>query len=322
MTRLIVKAKKLNKRKIVPAFLPEATSIIGVVNENFIFTGDEVVNVPNPALGKWYKDQDGHFYWGGALQIVEEEVNEHAPELAQPDNTALENILITPRVKRKIEQVINAFETGKAEGNYATLVKFADHSDPETNTRIVQITYGRSQTTEFSHLRELVQEYVDKNGNFSEILKPFLPRIGKKPSLATNETFCTALKDAGKTDSIMKACQDQLFESKYYQPAHAWFSVNEFTLPLSMLVIYDSRIHSGGILSFLRKRFSTAIPSNGGNEKEWITNYVNVRHSWLKNHSIELLRNTTYRTRCFQEQIENDNWELFKSLKANGVAIQ
>src|SRR5688572_8270568 len=164
MTRLIVKAKKLNKRKVIPPFLPDAQNIVGVVNENFIFIGEEVLSVPNPALGKWYKDKDGHFFWGGALAVLEE-VNEHAPELAQPDNNELENILITPRVKRKIEQVINAFETGTAEGNYATLVKFADHTDPVTRTRIVQITYGRSQTTEFSHLKELVEEYIDKNGS-------------------------------------------------------------------------------------------------------------------------------------------------------------
>jgi chitosanase len=321
MSRLIVKAKKLNKRNIVPLFLPDPNGIVGIVKENFIFEGEEVSSVPNPALGKWYKDRDNHFYWGGGLSEIEEEVDENAPELAEPDNSVLEDISITPLIKRKIEQVVNAFETGSAEGNYATLVKLRDYNDPETKTRIVQVTYGRSQTTEFGHLKALVQDYVESNGTLADQLKPFLSRIGKKPSLATEDTFCDALKNAGKTDPIMKTCQDRLFETKYYQPAHNWFSVNGLTLPLSLLVIYDSFVHSGGILSFLRKKFPTAVPSNGGDQKEWIKSYVNARHNWLANHSNQLLRNTVYRTNCFKEQIEHDNWDLSQKINAHGVTI-
>jgi len=321
MLQLIVKAKKLNKRKFVPAFLPEETSIVGVVIENFIFEGEEVLVLPNPNLGKWFKDRDNNFYWGGGLHILDEEVDEYDPHLAAPDNAVLENEVITPSVKRKIEQVINAFETSSAEGNYFTLVKLKDFSDPETHTRIQQVTFGRSQTTEFGHLKTLVQDYIDCNGIHADSLKPFLLKIGKKPSLATNDIFCNALKNAGKNDPIMKTCQDQLFDAKYYQPAQAWFTANGFKFPLSLLVIYDSKIHSGSILPFLRKKFTTEIPASGGNEKEWITNYVNARHNWLANHSDALLQKTVYRTICFKEQIQQENWDLSQSIKAHGVKI-
>jgi len=72
MAQLIVKAKKLNKRRVIPTFLPDPNNIEGVVNENFVFEGEEVIaaDLPNPDLGKWYKDRDGHFYWGGALNEV------------------------------------------------------------------------------------------------------------------------------------------------------------------------------------------------------------------------------------------------------------
>lgn len=69
MAQLIVTAKKLNKRKVVPVFLPDPNNIIGVVNENFTFEGEEVNDVPNTALGKWYKDRDGAFYWGGGVSL-------------------------------------------------------------------------------------------------------------------------------------------------------------------------------------------------------------------------------------------------------------
>ena len=322
MLKLIVKAPKINKRNAVPSFLPHQASIVGVAKKNFIFEGEEVTVVPNPSLGKWYKDKDNHFYWGGGLLVLEEDVDENADENSLPDNGSLEIISITPIIKRKIERVINAFETGSAEGNYATLVKLKDYNDRESKTTIVQITFGRSQTTEFGHLKTLVQDYIENNGTLANELKQFVPRIGKKPSLATNETFCSALKAAGKNDPIMKSCQDHLFDTKYYQPAHSWFSVNGFTFPLSLLVIYDSHIHSGSMLSFLRKKFTTSLPVAGGNEKEWILNYVAARHNWLLNHSNPLLRNTVYRTECFREAIQKSNWDLSARINAHGVMIE
>ena len=321
MTKLIVTANKLNIRRSIPNNLPDKESITGVVNKDYTFEGEEITNVPNSALGKWYKDRDNNFYWGGGLMIVEEEVDEKLTELISADNSLLESFTITPLIKRKIEQVINTFETGSAKGNYAELVKYADYNDPETNIRIIQVTYGRSQTTEFGHLKALVQDYVNRNGIYANQLRPYLTKIGKKPSLATDDTFCNALVNAGKNDPIMKTCQDQLFETKYYQPAYQWFTENGFTMPLSLLVIYDSKIHSGGILPFLRKRFSTIVPVRGGYEKEWIGNYVNVRHNWLANHSDKLLQKTIYRTQCFKDQIEENNWALSKEIRTNGVSI-
>ncbi|GEM_PF-240891 len=322
MQRLIVKVKKLNKRKWIPASLPDPAGIIGIVNEGFTFLGEEVTLVPNVSLGKWYKDQDSKFYWEGGLKVIAEIPEVEDPADEGSDDHTLEHIpTITPLRKRKIEQVINAFETGSATGHYAKVVTLKDFRDPATGELIKQVTYGRSQTTEFGHLKALVEDYVDQQGTFATQLKPFLNRIGKLPSLAANDAFCDLLKAAGKEDPVMKSCQDHLFETKYYQPAFSWFRQHGFTLPLSMLVIYDSMIHSGSILGFLRRRFNTAVPTSGGDEKNWIIDYVNTRHQWLANHSNPLLRNTVYRMKCFEEQIAQGNWHLSLPINANGVRI-
>jgi len=321
MLQLIVTTNKLNKRRFIPASLPDPASVIGAVTKGFTFLGEEVKVLPNPALGTWYKDRDNNFYWGGGLSIIKDLPDENEVDISAPDNSLMENISITSVIKKKIEQVVNAFETGSATGKYDILVKYPDYSDPATNTRIVQVTFGRSQTTEFGHLQALIQDYVNSDGKYAEELRPYLDRIGKKPSLATDATFCSLLRNAGKEDPIMKTCQDQLFELKYYQPAHNWFTTNGFTLPLSLLVIYDSTIHSGSILSFLRKRFSTVVPVSGGDEKEWIENYVDARNNWLANHSDHLLRNTVYRTQCLKQQVAQNNWNLAQAVIANGVTI-
>jgi len=67
--QLVVIVKRLNKRTAVPGTLPEPLNIVGVVLEGFRFEGEEVdpSEILNPNLGKWYKDRDGHYYWGGGV---------------------------------------------------------------------------------------------------------------------------------------------------------------------------------------------------------------------------------------------------------------
>lgn len=40
------------------------------VSEGVILELEEETNVPNPALGKWFKDSHGQYYWGGGLQLL------------------------------------------------------------------------------------------------------------------------------------------------------------------------------------------------------------------------------------------------------------
>ncbi|MBE9586595.1 chitosanase [Mucilaginibacter sp. JRF] len=229
--------------------------------------------------------------------------------------------MITEEIKEKIERIVNVFETGATEGKYGALVKLKDYNDPETKTRIVQITFGRSQTTEFGNLKALIGKYIAAGGAHAATLSPYANRIGKKPSLSTDKLFCDTLQLAGRTDPVMRKCQDDFFDSFYYLPAIGWFKQMGFTLPLSLLVIYDSHIHSGSILGFLRERFAESPPVKGGDEKTWIAQYVRARHHWLETHSNQILRNTVYRTQCFKDQIKANNWDLEQPVKAHGVTV-
>jgi chitosanase len=223
---------------------------------------------------------------------------------------------LTQTQKRLLERVINVFETGKPEGNYAALVIFKDGPH-----NIRQITYGRSQTTEYGNLRELVQKYVQSNGLFSQQLQPFADLVGSIP-LTDNATFKDLLKKAAKEDPKMRDAQDAFFEQRYFKPAMKWADREGFNEPLSALVVYDSFIHSGGILWLIRNMFAETPPSNGGDERAWTKAYVNARHRWLANHPRTVLHNTVYRTECFKREIARNNWDLSKiPIKANGVDV-
>jgi chitosanase len=213
-------------------------------------------------------------------------------------------MILNKSQKSVIERVVNVFETGSPVGNYAAIAIFNDGPN-----KIRQITYGRSQTTEYGNLRELVRNYANVGGTFSTALAPFVNQIGKTP-LTDNAAFKDLLHKAGQQDPVMKHVQDAFFEARYFQPAQAWADQQGFRLPLSMLVIYDSFIHSGSIRPDIRQMFSEVPPARGGDEKAWTTAYVNARHKYLANNPNPQVRPTVYRTECFKEQIRKQNWKL------------
>ena len=70
MPQLKVIVTKLNKRKAIPASFAEK-NIVGTVQKGFLFEGNEIQNIANPSSGKWYVDNDGFFYWGGGLVVLD-----------------------------------------------------------------------------------------------------------------------------------------------------------------------------------------------------------------------------------------------------------
>ena len=224
------------------------------------------------------------------------------------------NLTITQR--SLIERVINAAETGTPDGNYGAISIYADGPH-----NIKQVTYGRAQTTEYGNLRKLVEMYVQTDGVYSKALLTYADKVGSI-ALTDNDEFKSLLKIAGRQDPVMRKIQDQFFEKVYFNPAMKWADDNGFTKALSALVIYDSQIHSGGILWLLRQKFDESPPSLGGDEKKWIREYIRVRHDWLTNHPRKVVQKSNYRTAAYIEQIRKENWDLaIVPLKMNGIDV-
>lgn len=253
------------------------------------------------------------------IQGVEEEDSTPQPECAASAAWELDKEdLITDEIHTKCVQTLNVFETGSKDGDYSNVSIYKDGGGGAYK----QITYGASQTTQDGNLDKLLYAYVEQapaDSALAAVIERRLPTKNNR-SLVSDTQFITALKTAGK-DPAMQRLQDEFFDEVYFIPAYRWFKENGFTQPLSMLVIYDSFIHSGGILSFLRKRFDEVPPVKGGDEKAWIAAYVKTRKSWLANHSNSILRKTVYRMNTMQDCINDDNWDLSKPYKANGITI-
>lgn len=218
-------------------------------------------------------------------------------------------------IKNKIQSILNCTETGSIKGDYGNISIFKDGPG-----NIRQITYGKSQTTEYGLLKELIELYIKNKGIHSEEFKKYLDKIEKKP-LVNNKDFLELLEKAA-LDPIMQKTQDAFFDEFYWEPAVEWAESNGFKHPLSLLVIYDSFIHSGGIRMDLRSRFKESVPSKGGKEKEWIKQYLAVRRSWLATHKTRpVLRKTVYRIDDILTAIKKDDWNLEKPYNANGIVV-
>ena len=228
--------------------------------------------------------------------------------------TVSPKVSVNAAIKDRINAVINVFETGSIEREYHNI---SIQADGKKSTR--QITYGSAQTTEQGNLKQLIEQYIKANGLFSKDFETYLPIIGKKP-LVDDTKFIELLKKAALEDELMRHIQDEFWDSRYYQAAEKWCNDNGFNYPLSMLVVLDSYVQSGGILQFMRKKFPDLPPKQGGDEKTWIKAYLAVRKEWLLSKG-GVLANTVYRVDTFLHAIEKNNWALAQPITANGVVV-
>jgi chitosanase len=218
---------------------------------------------------------------------------------------------------RKIWSIINCIETGTPYFDYSSITIL-----PDGPNNIRQVTLSVGFTEYGSNLKKVVQRYVDKKGKYANRFVPYLNRIGKMPSLVTDKNFVDALVTSSKNDKLMRDAQDEIFEQVYFEPALKWAAKEGIETPLGILVVYDSHLHSGGVFTFLRNKFSEKTPTHGGDEKKWISDYLISRDSWLSNHSNKSVRSSAYRTKTYIKLANRNNWDLIGPINTlNGCAV-
>ncbi len=220
--------------------------------------------------------------------------------------------------KRKAMAIVHIFETSKPFGDYAALAVLNDGAG---------ISYGINQFTHRSgSLAEVVCLYLLNGGQTEKYaLKKNLPLLRSKTDrsiriLSTDRQFRKALTAAAVTLE-MRASQDEIVFQKYLLPAIETCERSQFTLPLTLAVIYDSINH--GSWEKIRdrvKRVHIKEWTRNEYEKAWIAEYVRQRDIWLK--SIPRLRPTVYRTEFFLKQISLGNWNLDLPVEVHGVTLK
>lgn len=222
--------------------------------------------------------------------------------------------MITATQKRTAQAIVNLFETGQVLGDYGCVTLIEGDSG--------QLTYGRAQTTLTSGgLAKLLDAYCGHAGAaWAGPLAHFLDRARQQDAALNNDRHFHNLLRACADDPVMRDTQDQFFEDDYWAFAERIAKRDGLREPLSLAVVYDSRIHGNwpGMSRLTRDRFGE--PKVLG-ERPWIEHYIGTRLEWLATHSRADLRRTVYRMRVFHDLIAQDAWALPLPLIVRGQEI-
>lgn len=214
-----------------------------------------------------------------------------------------------------MRKIINAFENGKPETDHQSQYVYRDGPN---NSKQLTVGFGLVSS---GSLKTFIINYTKAAGKYSEQFKEFIPLIPKE-SIINNISFRSLLTKAAKEDPVYRSEMDKMYHNHYFLPALKFFQQEGFTLPMSLMVILDSTVHSGSILASLRSRFSEKTPKNGGSEKTWIRQYCNARYDWLANHSKKILNGTAVRPKTYLREIDKGNWNLdILPINCNGVKV-
>lgn len=231
---------------------------------------------------------------------------------------------LTPQQIHAIDCILSIFETGRipTPSAYSTCTVLADGAG---------VSYGKHQCTDKAGSLDLVvKRYIAKKGKHADELEDFLPQLAtnestkvppKGPHPHWLQSFMNNLKIAG-ADPVMQAAQDEVFHEHYFAPALKACKEMGLTKALSCAVVYDTCIHSGpGMVGAMRNKFAAVPPSKGGDEKEFIKQYLQAREDWLKASANELVRKTTYRMDALQALVATDNWDLKTPFLVRSVTV-
>lgn len=202
-----------------------------------------------------------------------------------------------------IRRLLSVAETDAPEWDPGQTYVYNDGNDGRK-----QMTVSIGFTADGGNLCRMLELYVDAGGIFGVQFAPWIALL-KGGSPCTDKEFRTLVRNAA-SDPLFEKVQQQAFDDFYLGPAFAWGKDNGFALPLSYLVVADSFLHSGSVMSSLRNKFDEKVPKDGGAEQLWTVAYTKTRRSWLANHSREVLHGTVYRCDCFLKEIARDNWDL------------
>lgn len=197
----------------------------------------------------------------------------------------------------RITRFLNLAEndSGLAETDYKTIYLYSDG-----NKGRKQVTLARGFTQDGGNLGKVLDRYVSLGGSRASFFNPYIKKMGDG-NLYKDTDFLKTLS-ACAVEVAMQKAQDEVFEECYINPALEWATKNGFVRSLSIAVIVDSFLHSGTIPPFLQAKFKEKTPSNGGEEKAWIFQYLVARFNWFSS-SKGILRSCVFRPKFFLEQI-------------------
>lgn len=233
-------------------------------------------------------------------------------------------LTFTSAQKHAIDCVLAIFETGKVPTaeSYSTCVLLKDGAG---------ISYGKHQCTDKAGSLDLVvRRYIEFKGEHAAELVKYQERLTANDSAKVDPAgpypawlvdLIAVLKKAGR-DPLMQQAQDAVFDEVYFAPAVKHANALGLKTALGLLTLYDTCIHSGpGRVATHVKLVKTATPAEGGDERVWLPEYLEVRRAWLAASTNPLVQKCVYRQDALQELVKAGNWSLAMPFVCRGRTV-
>ena len=286
-----------------------------------------VLGEKGPAVKAWQQLLLSEGYDIGAADGIHGQKTEQASlhyESKRASALKAEPITYTRDQKRAIDAVLSIFETGRvpSPSSYSTIAILKDGAG---------ISYGKHQATDRAGSLDLVcKRYIELRGKRADELSAYMAMLKSNESVkhvpgspmpAWLKNLVVLLRELG-SESTMQAAQDEVFDRVYFEPAVKHCNELGLRHALSLLVIYDTCIHSGPLrVQSHAAAIQPKSPMDGGDEHSWVAAYLAERREWLSRSANQLVRKTIYRPDALSKLIASKNWSLAMPFTCLGKTI-
>jgi chitosanase len=205
---------------------------------------------------------------------------------------ATDDVILDDDQRRRADEIISVFE------NNTTKIQY-DYAENIEDGR--GVTAGRvGFTTETGDMLELIKRYT--NSVADNRLKKYIDILEKNSTIDSNQTINDIISDwkyEANNSTLFIDIQDKFADEMYYYPAMKRAYDLNLTLPVSLLVFYDTNVQHGMDHEYIDGEFIAGLndiikdTEQKSSEIEWIDEFLGNRKYVLEHTSG--WKDTTYR---------------------------
>lgn len=226
--------------------------------------------------------------------------------------------------RRTIWAITSVFESGRPDGNPKAF----------QNVDAGIISYGKHQATlAAGSLAAVLEKFIQRSNSLaSQALRDeFLVRVQQKDAQLRNNSRLKELLLQAGDEPEMNVAQEEVFASRYYQPAVLFAQQIGVKTALGLACLYDTKIQ-GGMLTVTERVANRLGSDQVTDEAVWIRTFLNEREAYLLQLSdkaqaqgdqlqADALRISTFRVRELRQLSDAGNLHLTGQFLIRGQGI-
>jgi hypothetical protein len=223
--------------------------------------------------------------------------------LKQSSDPAVRSAALASLLTLQQEETVKKLLVGREGTDYGSILEL--QSD--------DLIYGIGEwSIKSGGLFRLLRSYTQKpNAQYASQVKSLIATGAVEKTPGLNSMLTMAARDP-----VMRQAQDDLFRTDVIEKDLSVVQTLGLRLPLSIAIVCDTIVNSGS--SSIKKLADQATsktgnsPKGGGDEKQWMMNFLDARSDFLKSHNQfpQFVRGWEARVESYRKLARDDDWML------------